>query len=577
MRLKYWYNIPPWIIIGAILILFPVFLFWTIQNINKEKSYTRQLLLEKGSALIRSIEAGTRTGMMGMMGMKASQFRLQRLITETAQQPDIIYIMVTDSKGRIIAHSDSSKIGGFHDTGESQKFNTLNWRKLVTKDGNSIFEVYRRFSPLPSAMGHHHLRIPWGRMWQDIEPRPPQEPLIFIGLDMSSIEQARSDDIRHSIIMGFIMLLIGFAGIFILFLVQAYQSTRSSLNQVKALSDSIIENLPIGLLLLDKNGRIITINPEIRSLFPGLNSLNQGDMIYNNFDNNLNTFISEVISKGKLQEREIELQTDDGKSMILDIMGSEVQDPESHQVIGYLFLFKDLTEWKRLKDEIDKNRRLASLGRLAAGIAHEIRNPLSSIKGFATYFKERYQDVPEDKQTAEVMLKEVERLNRSITQLLDFSRPLKLQKIPIKVQDLINHTLSMMERDERIRHITISRNMPEQDVFITGDQDRLTQVLLNIILNAIEAIENQGKISISVINDRILGKVRIEITDTGKGIKEEDLEHIFDPYFTTKSTGTGLGLAIVHRIIEAHSGSIKVESRVGSGTRVILELPSNST
>lgn len=579
MKLRDWYNISPWIIIGAILILFPLFLFWTIQNINREKSYTRQLLLEKGAALIRSIEAGTRTGMMGMMGMRASAFRVQRLIAETAQQPDIIYIMVTDSRGRIIAHSNPLKIGKYHNPVAMKKgetHNRLSWRIITNDKGESIFEIYRRFSPLRSIGNNRHWMGSWRRLWQGMEPEPPLKPIIFIGLDMASIERARSEDIKHSVIMGFIMLLIGFAGIFLLFLLQTYRSTQSSLSQVRALSDSIIENLPMGLLFIDRDKNIVSVNPELKSILPELNANTHLTKVQHTLPHSIKSFIFEVITGGEYQEKELEISKPDGQSLFVDIMGSKIESPESKEPIGYLFLFKDLTEWKKLKDEIEKNRRLASLGRLAAGIAHEIRNPLSSIKGFATYFKERYRNVPEDKKTAEIMINEVERLNRSITQLLDISRPLKLQKTPINIQDLISHAITMIERDERIRNITITRNIPEEDIFITGDQDRLSQVLLNLLLNSIEAIEKTGSISISVINDTILGKVRIEIVDTGIGIKEEDITHIFDPYFTTKSTGTGLGLAIVHRIIEAHNGTINVESREGKGTRVILELPYNT-
>ncbi|MFH1122355.1 MAG: ATP-binding protein, partial [Pseudomonadota bacterium] len=239
---------------------------------------------------------------------------------------------------------------------------------------------------------------------------------------------------------------------------------------------------------------------------------------------------------------------------------------------GTIVLFRDLTEVQNLKREIEKSRRLASLGRLAAGVAHEIRNPLSSIKGFATYFKERYRDNPEDQKTAEIMIQEVDRLNRVIGQLLEFARPVAIEKKPTSLHTLIHHSLRMVERQAREKDITIRKDLSPLVDKIPLDADRINQVLLNLYLNAIEAMEKGGTLSVVLGMDSDPKRVKIIVSDTGVGIGKKDLDQIFDPYFTTRQSGTGLGLAIVHNIIESHMGEVRVQSQPGVGTMIIIFL-----
>jgi two-component system sensor histidine kinase HydH len=270
--------------------------------------------------------------------------------------------------------------------------------------------------------------------------------------------------------------------------------------------------------------------------------------------------------------REIEIADSQGKIVPLDVSISFLEDEEG-ALLGHIILFRDLTEVESLKREIETSRRLASLGRLAAGIAHEIRNPLSSIKGFATYFKERYADIPEDKGTAEIMIKEVERLNRVISQLLEFARPMTVARRLSSPQDLIRHSLKMIQRQALEKEIRIRTDLPEEFQEVSMDPDRVNQVLLNLYLNSIEAMEKDGELTVDL--QPAVGRRGIEIlvSDTGAGIRKEDLAHIFDPYFTTRPSGTGLGLAIVHNIMESHKGEVRVESEPGKGTKVTLYFP----
>jgi two-component system sensor histidine kinase HydH len=258
----------------------------------------------------------------------------------------------------------------------------------------------------------------------------------------------------------------------------------------------------------------------------------------------------------------------------MDVSISSFED-DAGAILGRIVLFRDLTEVRGLQREIETSRRLASIGMLAAGVAHEIRNPLSSIKGFATYFKERYRNHPEDQKTAEVMIQEVDRLNRVITQLLEFARPLAIQKKRTSLQSLINHSLKMIENQAQEKNIEIEKSFTSETLEAVVDPDRMSQVLLNLYLNAIQAMEGKGGLlTVSLSREKgVHPSSRVTVKDTGTGIAKEDLEHVFDPYFTTKQSGTGLGLAIVHKIIESHQGEIRVESEPGRGTMVSFYLP----
>jgi two-component system sensor histidine kinase HydH len=225
-----------------------------------------------------------------------------------------------------------------------------------------------------------------------------------------------------------------------------------------------------------------------------------------------------------------------------------------------------------LRKEVERSQRLAAVGSLAAGVAHEIRNPLSSIKGFATYFRQRYSGVPEDVDVADVMIREVDRLNRVITELLEFSRPMALKRKETDLAGLVRGILGTVEGQARDKGITVKADLPSGLFEASIDPDRLTQVLLNLFLNALAAMDKGGVLSVKVArqDEKTL---QISVADTGTGIRKEDLGRVFDPYFTTKPSGTGLGLAIVHRIVEAHGGEIRLESEPGKGSNFSLFLP----
>jgi len=564
-------------VIGAVGVLLPLFVFMTVININRQKQSSVRLLEEKGAALIRAFEAGTRTGMMG-----GGSFQLQRLLIETAQQPDIVYLFVVDTGSRIVAHSDATLIGRVLDTdldleavaGEQDP----RWR-IVDTGGQAVFEVFRRFLPVGPDRGMmHRMMMHRGRF--DPEHRPDaggprpdlrQQMAIFIGLDMTAVEDARRADARHSVLMALVLLLIGFAGLVLLFMAQSYRSTRASLSRVQAFSDHLVHHMPTALVAVDDRGSIASFNRSAESILDVPADRALGKPAKEILPGPLLAEIDSAGASGPVGIREVECRMDDDRTVPLEVNVSRIRSKDGDR-FDSVVLFRDQSEIRALRREIARNQRLASVGRLAAGVAHEVRNPLSSIKGFATYFKERYREVAEDLHIADLMIGEVERVDRVIGQLLDFARPVRIQSARVGVSELLADSLKLIESRAEQDGIEIRMRVDEPIEAAILDEDRVRQVLLNLYLNAVDAMGPGGKLTVSAESAKE-GGVEFRVADTGAGIAEADLVHVFDPYFTTKSSGTGLGLAIVHNIMEAHGGEIRIESHPGTGTVVILVFP----
>jgi len=225
---------------------------------------------------------------------------------------------------------------------------------------------------------------------------------------------------------------------------------------------------------------------------------------------------------------------------------------------------------------VRRQDRLAALGKMAAGVAHEVRNPLSSIKGFATLLGSKFKPGSKEQHAAELLVNEAERLNRSITELLNYARPIPLQKARIKVEQFLADSLQLIRADAETLGVSIvlevSPDLPE----IALDPDRMNQVLLNLYLNGLQAMESKGHGGILKVVAKQGAQatgIDICISDTGEGISAEHLDQILDPYFTTKPKGTGLGMAIANKIVDEHHGAIGFVSRKGEGTTVTISLP----
>ncbi len=245
----------------------------------------------------------------------------------------------------------------------------------------------------------------------------------------------------------------------------------------------------------------------------------------------------------------------------------------SGSVDGVIANFRDLTQVHRLAELVRRGQRLAALGEMAAGIAHEIRNPLNSIRGFVELILERTQG--EDRRYMQIVVEEVERINHIVGGLLDFSRQQDVPRVPTDMVKVIRRAQALVAASAERARVRLVDLLPER-VEVMGHAGKLEQVFLNLLQNAVEAIPQGGEVTVSAecISNGGTAGWAVKVTDTGSGIAPEDLEKLFSPFFTRKERGTGLGLAVCHRILEAHGGRIEVESKQGQGAVFTVWVPS---
>lgn len=252
------------------------------------------------------------------------------------------------------------------------------------------------------------------------------------------------------------------------------------------------------------------------------------------------------------------------------------------QFLGSILVLRNLTHRRELEEDLKRADRLAMVGTLAAGLAHEIRNPLGGIRGAAQLLRRSLQSAPSLIEYTDIMIREVDRVDQLIEQLLDLSRPARLALGPLNIHEILDDVLLLQTQTLADQRVGVRKRFDPSLPPVRGDKAQLTQVFLNLVKNALQAMSGGGALTITTraetdfhIRNRRAGRSRfiwVDIEDEGSGIKEEDLPHIFSPYFTTKNIGTGLGLAVSYRIIKEHGGLIRVESAEGQGTTFKISL-----
>ncbi len=356
---------------------------------------------------------------------------------------------------------------------------------------------------------------------------------------------------------------------------QSYRAARTSLLRIKAFSDHVVENMPIGLVATDSRQRVAAFNQVAESVLGLSAAAAKGTPAGEVLPPELWVQLRESAAARTVVEKEIECGLADGRRIPLEIGAGSLTD-EAGRYLGSILLFKDLREIRTLRSEIGRSQRLAAVGRLAAGVAHEIRNPLSSIKGFATYFQERHRENAQDANVASILIQEVDRLNRVVSQLLEFARPVPIVARTADIPQLLADSLKLVEAQAREKGIAVNLENRAALRHAAVDTDRLSQILLNLYLNALDAMEPGGRLMVDLADGAKPGSLEIRVTDTGCGIAPEHLAHVFEPYFTTKPHGTGLGLTIAHNIAQAMDGELTLESRPAAGTTFTLKLLTGS-
>ena len=389
--LKYLPVLSIVLVAGTLLVI--VILF-TLRNINTQNERMEEFTSRQGVSVIRTLEAGTRTGFMeGDWGIE----HLQMLIEQAAKDPDVEWVGLINSDGIIMAHSEPAKIGLRLLMGSEMNtvVNTvirtgepLSFRRELP-DGRQIFEIWKPFTPFPDQIAQtdvmaRHTRI--GKELLDVFDRE-QKQVLFLGLKMDRFKQIQHQDIIFAIFMGAILFVIGSASVYFIFVVQNSYLVRRTLDEMRTYTRNVLESMANGLITVDRSLRVATFNPTALEILRKPKEEVEGRPISELLP--LEDEIRRVFSDtDAVLEKEVKLSTEGKGKSFLGLSVSPLKDPESSITRGAVVIVRDLTLIRELEQKVIVSEKFAALGRLSAGVAHEIRNPLNSIRGFIQVLSE---------------------------------------------------------------------------------------------------------------------------------------------------------------------------------------------
>lgn len=386
---------------------------------------------------------------------------------------------------------------------------------------------------------------------------------------------------RHDLIVfTFLVFLVSAIGIAAVITFLHYDSTRRTLEEVKGLARNILESIPTGVLTINRGGQVTAVNPSAvatlkrstedllgqsyEHMFP------EGDMIRIVLDgalhNDRHVDHHDMPYRTGDQTRTIRLTT-------ADLTGDDGRP------VGVIVLLKDVTEMLDLERRVRVADKLAGLHTLSAGVAHELRNPLSAIDLNLHLLEEELRgggrSSPAPDKYLHVLNAETRRLSAILDNFMKFARPGSLRLHAVDTENILSHIMSLLQYEAQDRRIQLITKAPDNLPSLMGDETEISQVLVNVIVNAFQAMPNGGVCQVLIRGIKTDGKEWVELTvqDSGVGIKKEELSRLFEPFYTTKTAGSGLGLAIAYRIVQDHEGTIEASSTPGIGTTVVIKLP----
>ena len=355
---------------------------------------------------------------------------------------------------------------------------------------------------------------------------------------------------------------------------------RQSLEEKDRVSkylNNILESMSGGVLVLDLEGRITLFNQAAEEI----TGRSQEEVLGRRYEDVMGEDAggekSALYTLGSgvgLQTQEKELKRADGRTIPLGFSSSLVRD-HNGEILGALEAFNDLTEVKRLEAQVQRMHTLAALGEMAATVAHEIRNPLGGIASFANLLERDLDTGDPNRRLVSKITEGVSRLNRIVSSLLSYTRPLNLNTRKADIREVVEEAAAFFEVDPEggSGQVVVERSYPETSLLAQLDPEQVHQVVLNLLLNAAQAMPEGGVIRLEVLSEAGAAETQIRIRDEGPGIDAGIRKKLFTPFFTTKEDGTGLGLVTSKKIVEAHGGRITLENNPGKGSCFTVALP----
>ena len=528
------------------------FLAW--QNLRQHRSAIQDHILLAARAISRGVENSLTNG-LDNMGLPSGELQALlrplagRLLQELIRDGDVRFIEIYSSKGTTLISTRE----GHNDTRyrlPKRAFAALGtsgeWYEQTTLGGKPVFVFGRIGTP------------GLNKFYADGSRLSPMPPLLVIGLDMDNHIVFFNKFKRTAILQtGYALLVILVVWVLAAALLRRKDQSRKLLH-LETFQSSLLDHMPDGLLTLDSIGNIRSANPAAKSLLR-----TNGTPV---LGRTLKDILPEADSPARQGNATMEWAQITRPNQYLELLFLPLRDDSDQTMV----LLRDRTEIKGLESDLNRAEKLAAVGRLAAGMAHEIRNPLSALRGFAQYFTGKLAGQEPAETYARTMVQEADRLNKVITDLLFLAKPKKIAPAHFPLSEVTQELHSLLSMDIQSHQARWEETGTDARIF--ADRDSLKQVLLNLLVNSLAALpEEEGLIEIS--STAAEKGVTISIADNGRGMTEDAIDPALEPFFTTRAQGTGLGLAIVHTIVQEHGGKITVDSEEGRGTKITLFFP----
>jgi two-component system, NtrC family, sensor histidine kinase HydH len=470
-----------------------------------------------------------------------------KLIRDLGNNSGIEYAALQDMDGIIVASDSVDQLSSFVDD------TTLGflWKKDTTLTRQASFhhrDVYEVLKPL------------------SIEQT--RVGIIRIGLSLDEVRSIERQGRQRNVMRTLVLIFVAFLTISALIATQNYRLSRQRISAMESFTGSILEQMRDAVITIDREKRITIFNHQAEELF----EVKEKDVIGKNLDK-LSKSNSECLARIFIPaEPELTLEFTPGKVRTVAVSLSTTNKTDG-LMESQTVVIKDLTEARRMEREIQRKEKLTAMGELASGVAHEIRNPLNAISMIAQRFEHEFKPrsaVKEYHSLTQVLKKETARVNGIIQQFLKFARPPKIKLMAVSAKEFTAHIAALFE-SQAISKGVIFSNRCDTEEFISIDSEQMTQALLNLLQNALDATKKGRSISLKTFQKEKF--IVFEIKDAGSGITADKLEKIFNLYFTTKTDGNGMGLAITQQIVSQHNGNIEVHSEIGRGTIFSIFIP----
>ncbi|MBI4242033.1 MAG: HAMP domain-containing protein [Candidatus Rokubacteria bacterium] len=588
---------------------------------QRQRATIIQEVQRRGEVIARNL-AAISTGYLLLYNFTA----LEQSVTRVAADEDVVYAIVLDAEGKVAAHSQYPELVGyslpdevdhlasradalliqetvFAATRESiydfaipvvvarQKWGTvrvgLSKRRMEAEISQTRWElgvltvatlllgglaaalVARRIARPVHRLAEAAAAISRGELNQRIDPTTSDEighlAIAFNHMTTQLLEQRTALEAAHA----------------------ELRHRFEELADLKSYTDSILGSITSGIVTLDLDGRVVTLNPAgelLTGLFAAEVSARYCTEVFAHSPEVVEILMETLASRTAMARFSLTLRRRNGTSLPVEISTAPLKGADGKD-LGVVGVFRDVTPVRELEEQLRRSDRLAALGTMAAGLAHEIKNPLTSLRTFTWLAPRKLEDERFRETFQRVVPRELERINGIVERLLQLARPMQFSFTPVRFPVLLNRILELYANEIETKQISVERQYARDLPPIQADEEHLYQALVNLVANALEAMPPGGRLTLRAgwgegadvfvpSRQRTLNRrVTVEVEDTGRGIPLSEADKVFTPFFTTKAGGTGLGLALTHKIIEDHGGTISFRSTAGASTTFRIVLP----